>query len=222
MNGIVVVDKPPFLTSHDVVDFIRRKFSIKKAGHAGTLDPLATGVLVILLGSFTKKSAEFTNSDKEYEGTLILGIETDSGDSQGKITAQKEINNIGIDEIKNTIFAFKGESEQTPPMVSSLKYKGKPLYKLARQGIKVERTPRKIFIKWLEISRINLPQIHFRLRCSKGTYIRQLAVDIGKKLGCGAHLSKLRRIRSGNFSVDNALTWEKLQRIDKLDDFVCG
>lgn len=221
MNGILVVDKPPLLTSHDVVNFIRTKFKLKKVGHAGTLDPLATGILVILLGSFTKKSIEFTNADKEYVGTLVLGIETNSGDSQGKVLYRQEISSLNVEEIKNIFSEFIGEIEQTPPMVSSLKYKGKPLYKLARKGINVERQPRKILVRLLEIIRIELPEIDFRIVCSKGTYVRQLAIDIGKKIGCGAHLSKLRRIRSGSFSLDKAISWEELQKVAKLDDFVC-
>ncbi len=222
MNGIVIVDKPPFITSHDVVDFIRRKFKFRKVGHAGTLDPLATGVLVILLGSFTKKSLEFTNSDKEYEGTILLGAETDTGDSQGKIIYSKKTDNCQLEDIQNVFRQFLGEIEQIPPMVSSIKYKGKPLYKLARRGINIDRAPRKIIIKHLEINRIALPEVDFKIACSKGTYIRQLAVDIGKKLGCGAHLTKLRRIKSGAFSLDKAVTWEQLQRIEKLDDFLCA
>jgi tRNA pseudouridine55 synthase len=221
MNGILVVEKPPLLTSHDVVDFIRTKFKLKKVGHAGTLDPLATGILIILLGSFTKKSIEFTNADKEYEGTLVLGIETDSGDSQGKVLYKKETNNLRVEAINNIFSEFIGEMDQTPPMVSSLKYRGKPLYKLARGGIEVERQPRRILVRLLEIIRIKIPEIDFRIVCSKGTYVRQLAIDIGQKIGCGAHLSKLKRIRSGSFSLDRAISWEKLQKIDKLDDFLC-
>lgn len=221
MNGIVIVDKPPLLTSHDVVDFIRTKFKLRKVGHAGTLDPLATGVLVILLGSFTKKSIEFTNADKEYEGTMILGVETDSGDSQGKILSRRQVNNIQEKDIIDVFLQFLGEGEQVPPMVSSLKYKGKPLYKLARKGINVERQPRKISIKSLEIIDIKIPEVNFRLACSKGTYIRQLAIDIGNKLGCGAHLSRLKRLKSGDFSLDKSVSWEALKRADNLDNFIC-
>ena len=221
MNGIVVIDKPPLFTSHDIVNFIRRRFKLRKVGHAGTLDPLATGVLIILLGSFTKKSIEFTNTDKEYIGTVSLGVETDSGDAQGRIICTKNVDNFNQGQVEIIFSQFMGEITQVPPMVSSLKHKGQPLYKFARQGITVKRKPRKIMISSLQITRISPPEIDFRITCSKGTYLRQLAIDIGKKFGCGAHLAKLRRIRSGALSLDKAISWEQLQKIERLDDFLC-
>ena len=207
-DGIILADKPIGFTSHDVVNLIRKRLRIKKVGHAGTLDPMATGLLVILLGSFTKRSLEFSNYDKEYDSELYLGVETDSGDAEGNIIAKKELNfdDNADEKIKDAIMSFSGETEQIPPMYSAKKVNGKPLYKLARKGVVLKREPIKILISKMEVKSIALPKVSFCVRCSKGTYIRQLAVDIGKKLGCGGHLSALRRTKIGSFSVDDAVS----------------
>ncbi|MGB2629792.1 MAG: tRNA pseudouridine(55) synthase TruB, partial [Candidatus Omnitrophota bacterium] len=194
--GLLIVDKAKGMTSHDVVDLVRRKFRIKKVGHAGTLDPGATGVLVLLVGKATKLSGDFLNQDKEYVATMRLGEKTDTGDSAGKIIEAREIR-VSEKEIKDVMEGFLGESYQVPPMVSAKKVNGKRLYKIARKGIEIERQPKKIFIKEIETISVELPCVKFRVICSKGTYIRQLAEDAGEKLGCGAHLTELERTRSG-------------------------
>jgi len=211
MDGILLIDKPKALTSHDCVDLVRRRFNIRKVGHAGTLDPMATGLLVMLLGSYTRSSGLFLNDDKEYEATLVLGLATDTGDSDGRTVCAKGAADIKDETIANAFRKFVGEIEQLPPMYSAVKFKGKKLYELARKGLDVERKPRKVHIKDLEITGIALPEVSFRVKCSKGTYIRQLAVDIGSQIGCGAHLSYLRRTRSGKFSVAGAIGISELE-----------
>lgn len=214
MNGVMLVDKPSGITSHDVVLFLRRKFAIKKVGHAGTLDPMATGVLVMLLGAATKRSNDLITDDKEYEGTLRLGITTDTCDKEGRVVLTKEVNKIPEDSIREAFLSFSGDIDQTPPIFSAIKHKGKKLYDLARKGIKVEIKSRRVTIHEIEIKDIDLPDITFRVRCSKGTYIRKLAHDLGEKLGCGAHLIALRRTRSGRFSIDDAVGLEDLKKFD--------
>ena len=218
MDGILIVNKPPGMTSHDVVNFVRRKFGLKKVGHSGTLDPMASGVLVMLIGKSTKLSSQFINEDKEYEATLTLGIVTDTGDCQGRVI-RSSFSAIQYPREKlEIIFAeFEGEIEQIPPMVSALKYKGTRLYKLARQGIQIKRKARKVKILKLQITDVNLPQVSFKVSCSKGTYIRSLGEDIGQRLGCGGSLSRLRRIRSGSFSLKEAVSLEELKIISSAE-----
>ncbi len=222
MNGILIIDKPLGITSHDVVNFVRRNFGLKKVGHSGTLDPMASGVLVILIGKATKLSSRFINQDKEYEATLTLGIVTDTGDCQGRVIRRMPrcsslVISCSQEEIERIFAEFEGEIEQIPPMVSALKYKGKRLYKLARQGIQIERKARKVKILKLQITGIDLPQISFKVSCSKGTYIRSLAEDIGQRFGCGGTLSRLRRIRSGSFSIEEAVNLEELKKISPVE-----
>ncbi len=211
MDGILVVDKPQGWTSHDVVDFIRKKFALKKVGHAGTLDPMATGVLVVLIGGFTKSSNIFSADDKEYEGSLTLGAESDTGDACGKISDSGKPVNYTKGEIEDVFKKFLGDIDQHPPMYSAVKVRGRKLYELARRGIDVVTTPRRIRIKNIEITDIKLPEVSFKVTCSKGTYIRQLAVDIGKELGSGAYLSKLNRTRSGRFRIGEALGIDRIK-----------
>ncbi|MFC1549205.1 tRNA pseudouridine(55) synthase TruB [Candidatus Omnitrophota bacterium] len=212
--GVLIVDKGKGMTSHDVVKAVRRKFSIKKVGHAGTLDPNATGVLILLLGKATKLSDRFLNEDKEYLAVMKLGERTDSGDSDGKLMETRKVL-VSEEEIKEVLRGFTGETEQVPPMVSAKQVKGKRLYKLARKGIEVEREPRKIFIKLIEVVDADIPLVTFKVICGKGTYIRQLAEDAGENLGCGAHLTELRRLRSGSFSLDQAITFSDLLEMDR-------
>ncbi|MFH1837666.1 MAG: tRNA pseudouridine(55) synthase TruB [Candidatus Omnitrophota bacterium] len=216
ISGILIVDKAKGMTSHDVVHFVRKNFSIKKVGHAGTLDPSATGVLVLLLGKCTKLSATFLNEEKEYTATMKLGERTDSGDSEGEVIAKKEVNVDGK-EIKRVIELFVGEIEQIPPMVSAKKINGQRLYKLARKGLEIERKPSKIRIKEIEITKINIPFVDIRVVCSKGTYIRQLVDDVGEDLGCGAHLVDLRRTRSGKFSLSDSVPFLRLGKMREKD-----
>ena len=212
--GILIVDKPKGVTSHDVVAIVRRHFQIKKVGHAGTLDPNATGVLVLLLGKATKLSETFLNQDKEYEAVMKLGEKTDSGDCEGKVLKVREVN-VDEDELRKVVNSFQGEIEQVPPMFSAKKIGGKRLYKLARKGLEIKREPRKIHIKEIEIGDVNLPMVHLRVVCSKGTYIRQLADDIGEALGCGANLAELRRTRSGEFDLTKSVKFDALSKMDK-------
>lgn len=211
MDGILIVDKPKGASSHDIVDFIRKRFQIKKAGHAGTLDPQATGVLVILLGGFTKRSAEYSWHDKEYEVCLTLGLSTDTQDAEGRIIKQQQLPSLNLKQIKQTFGQFSGQIEQVPPMFSALRYKGQRLYKLARKGIEVKRRSRRVYIYKLEITNLALPHIYFAVRCSKGTYIRTLCFDIAERLGCPGYMSGLRRTRSGPFAINQAISLDRLK-----------
>lgn len=214
MDGILIVNKPTGITSHDVVDFIRKKFNIRRVGHTGTLDPMAQGVLVILLGKATKLANKFIEEDKEYLAKLFLGRRTDTQDATGKVIEEKLIDNVEMDSIKAAFKKFLGEIEQIPPMVSAIKYKGKKLYQLARMGKSVARKPRRIKIKDMEIIDFDLPELTFRVRCSKGTYVRTLCEDIGGALGIPAHMSGLVRTRSGNFLLKDAKNLEEISERD--------
>ena len=215
MDGILVVNKPQGMTSHDVVDLIRRRFRLKKVGHAGTLDPMATGVLVVLIGSYTKLSAQFMSEDKEYEGSLMLGASSDTGDAWGKISVPGKQTNFTDEKIAEVFNSFVGDTEQLPPMYSSVKVNGKKLYELARKGLSVKVAPRKISIKNLDIVRISLPEVFFKLTCSKGTYVRTICADIGEELGCGAYMARLNRTRSGRFTINEAIPMEELRGMQK-------
>lgn len=214
MDGIIVLDKPFGKTSHDMVYFVRRLFGIKKVGHTGTLDPEATGVLPICIGKATKTCDMLTNSDKAYTAELVLGMTTDTLDSSGEILTEQPIN-VTKDEIVVAINSFIGEIKQIPPMFSAVKKDGKKLYELARQGISVEREPRKIKIYGIKILNINLDlgTVKIDVECSKGTYIRTLCDDIGRKLGTGAYMNSLVRTKSAGYSIDNSYTAEELQRL---------
>ena len=203
-SGILLVDKPQGPTSHDMVDAIRRKFGIKSVGHCGTLDPMATGLLIIVVGKATRLSERLMGEDKEYEGTLTLGVTTDSQDAEGEKLSEKEVPSLTEEEIREIFHQFKGDILQIPPMVSAKKIGGVPLYKLARKGKEVERKPRLVHIYRIEILRFALPEVDFRVMCTKGTYIRTICYDVGEKIGCGGHLSRLRRTQSGQFRVENA------------------
>ena len=217
MDGVLVVNKESGMTSHDVVDLIRRRFNLKKVGHAGTLDPMATGVLVMLIGTYTKLSGQFMSEEKEYEGSLILGASSDTDDAWGKLTFSGKSTDFTNDEIIAAFKNFLGESEQLPPMYSSVKVNGKKLYELARKGLTATVQPRKISIKDIEVTKISLPEVFFKVTCSKGTYVRALCADIGKNLGCSAHMGQLKRTRSGKFTIDKAIPMDELRRM-KADD----
>jgi tRNA pseudouridine55 synthase len=212
ISGIVVVDKEKGMTSHDVVALIRRKFALKKVGHAGTLDPNATGVLVILIGKATKLSAKLTGEDKRYSAVMKLGEKTDSGDVDGRVISTKEVS-VSFDELKSVMAEFVGEIEQVPPMFSAKKIAGKRLYETARKGGTVPRPAVKVTVRELGITFLRMPEVGFDVLCTKGTYIRQLADDIGEKLGCGAHLLDLRRISSGKFDISGAVTVSELNKM---------
>jgi tRNA pseudouridine55 synthase len=205
LDGAILVDKPAGPTSHDVVDAIRRKFGIKKVGHCGTLDPNATGLLIIVLGRGTKLSERLMGDDKVYEGTVKFGETTDSYDCDGELTASLPVPPMTLDQLNEEAANFIGDIMQVPPMVSAIKKGGVPLYKLARKGVEVEREPRLIHVYNFRFTEYAEPFGKCRVACTKGTYIRSLAHDFGQKLGCGAHLTALRRSASGKFDVADAL-----------------
>ena len=204
LDGAILIDKPAGPTSHDVVDVIRRKFGIKKVGHCGTLDPNATGLLIIVLGRGTKLSEKLMSDDKVYEGTIKFGETTDSYDVDGKIIGSKPVPPLTLEQLNEAAAAFVGDQMQVPPMVSAIKKDGVPLYKLARKGIEVEREPRLIHIFSFQFTDYQEPAGKFKIACTKGTYVRSIAHELGQKLGCGAHLAALRRNAAGKFNVADA------------------
>ena len=235
LDGAILIDKPAGPTSHDVVDAIRRQFGIKKVGHCGTLDPNATGLLIIVLGRGTKLSERLMSDDKVYEGTMKFGETTDSYDADGELvaslpvppltledlnaaaaefigelTASLPVPPLTLEQLNEVAATFVGDRMQLPPMVSAVKKQGVPLYKLARKGIEVQREPRLIHVYNFRFSAYEEPAGRFRLACTKGTYVRSIAHDLGQKLGCGAHLATLRRVTSGKFDVADAIRFEEV------------
>jgi tRNA pseudouridine55 synthase len=204
LDGAILIDKPTGLTSHDVVDAIRRRFQIKKVGHCGTLDPNATGLLIIVLGRGTKLSEKLMGDDKVYEGTIKFGETTNSYDADGEILETKTVPPLTLETLNEEAAKFIGDQMQMPPMVSAIKKDGVPLYKLARKGIEVEREPRLVHIYNFRFTQYQESLGEFRVACTKGTYVRSIAHDLGQKLGCGAHLAALRRNVSGKFDVADA------------------
>jgi len=207
----LLVDKEPGMTSHDVVAITRRALDTKKVGHCGTLDPLATGLLLITIGRGTKIQDLLMSEDKEYVGTLELGKTTDSQDADGEVTATLPVPEFSRAQFDEAFAKFHGDFYQTPPMVSAIKKDGVPLYKLARQGKEVEREPRFVHVYAHEILAVRMPEIDFRVVCSKGFYVRTYAHEIGQSLGCGAHLKALRRTKSGRFDVEGSVTIKELK-----------
>jgi tRNA pseudouridine55 synthase len=210
-DGVLLVDKAAGMTSHDVVALVRRRLQIRKVGHCGTLDPLATGLLLLTLGRGTKIQDLLMAEDKEYSGTMMLGVITSTQDKDGEVIECREVPPLEEKTIRAAFEGFHGDFYQTPPMVSAIKQAGVPLYKLARQGKTVEREPRLVHIYRYSINRVLLPEIDFTVVCSKGFYVRTYAHDIGAELGCGAHLYSLRRIKSGRFDVANAFTVDEIR-----------
>ncbi len=216
-DGVLLVDKAGGMTSHDVVAIVRRRLQMKKVGHCGTLDPIATGLLLLTLGRGTKIQDLLMSEDKEYSGTMILGIETDTQDRAGKVLQERPVPELDEGTVRAAFEKYAGDFYQMPPMVSAIKQGGVPLYKLARQGKTVEREPRLVHVYRYSIDRIASPEIDFSVVCSKGFYVRTYANDIGEALGCGAHLKNLRRVKSGRFSVEGAITVDELQKSDPVD-----
>lgn len=216
-DGVLLVDKAPGMTSHDVVAITRRRLQMKKVGHCGTLDPIATGLLLLTLGRGTKIQDLLMSEDKEYSGTMILGIATDTQDSAGQVIQERPVPELDEATVRAAFEKYAGDFYQMPPMVSAIKQGGVPLYKLARQGKTVEREPRLVHVYRYSIDRIALPEIDFTVVCSKGFYVRTYAHDIGDTLGCGAHLKNLRRTKSGRFSVEGAITVAELKEADPVD-----
>jgi len=216
-SGVLLIDKAGDMTSHDVVAIARRALNTKKIGHCGTLDPMATGLLMLVIGRATKIQDLLMSEDKQYVGTLTLGFTTSTQDRQGDTLETKPVGELSTEQVHAAFDGFMGDFEQIPPMVSAIKKDGVPLYKLARKGIEIVREPRKVHITGYEVTRIELPEVDFIVNCSKGFYVRTYAHDIGGKLGCGGHLSALRRTRSGKFTLDRAVTVADLKTAPRED-----
>jgi tRNA pseudouridine55 synthase len=216
VNGILLVDKPPGMTSHDVVDRIRRAAGMRRIGHTGTLDPAATGLLILCLGNATRLSEFLTGLDKTYEGTLLLGTTTDSYDLDGTVLEEREVPALSIEALQTVCDGFTGTIMQVPPMVSAVKVGGERLYKRARKGETVEREPRPITVREFQILDFASPRAMFRLNCTRGTYARSLCHDIGQIIGCGACLADLRRTAVGKYQVKDALNVNEFTSIDTV------
>lgn len=214
MNGVIIIDKPKGKTSHDIVGILRKKFGTRRVGHTGTLDPLATGVLPVCIGNATRAADMLIESDKKYRATFLLGKRSDTLDIEGQITEENEVS-VSEEDVRRVVSEFIGEQDQIPPMYSAIKKDGKKLYDLAREGIEIEREPRRINIYSIDICDIALPAVTIDVHCSKGTYIRSLCNDIGTKLGCGAVMTELRRTYTAGFAIEDAYTIDEL---DKLED----
>lgn len=216
MNGVIIIDKPKGKTSHDIVGILRKKFGTRRVGHTGTLDPLATGVLPVCIGNATRAADMLIESDKKYRATFLLGKRSDTLDIEGQITEENEVS-VSEEDVRRVVSEFIGEQDQIPPMYSAIKKDGKKLYDLAREGIEIEREPRRINIYSIDICDIALPAVTIDVHCSKGTYIRSLCDDIGTKLGCGAVMTELRRTYTAGFAIEDAYTIDEL---DKLEDLL--
>lgn len=226
VHGILLLDKPRGISSNNALQRVKRLYAAEKAGHTGNLDPLATGMLPICLGEATKISAFLLDADKQYRTRCLLGVETDSGDSEGKVTVTRPLPpGLDRDAVEAVLERFRGEIDQTPPMYSALKHQGQPLYKLARQGLEVERASRRVSIRRLELKAVELPCLELEIECSKGTYIRSLVEDLGRALGCGAHVVELHRLASMPFAglpmytliaLEEVLAAGGLEALDRL------
>lgn len=215
MNIIVNLNKPKDITSHDGVKKVKNILSVKKAGHAGTLDPMATGVLLVCVNKATKLASFFSSLDKEYKAVMKLGTSTDTQDAYGKVIETCDDIPADREQVESVLKSYSGITLQEPPMFSALKHKGKPLYKLARKGIEIERKPREINISMIKLLDFNLPYVTFKTRCSKGTYIRTLCHDMGKKLGACAHLYELERTAIGEFNISDSISLDELNEISR-------
>ncbi len=225
LSGVIVIDKPANISSAKVVNVLKRTLKIGKAGHTGTLDPFATGVLVCCINKATKLARFFLHGKKIYKAVLHLGVDTDTQDSTGAVTDRIENMRFSEDTIRSVIKQFEGASLQQPPIISALKHQGTPLYKLARSGKPIQKPAREIFISSIRVSQIEFPFIWFEVCCSAGTYIRTLCADIGKTLGCGGHLKELRRVKSSGFSIDEAIPLPGLNgftKSEKIEDSIIG
>ncbi len=209
-DGILLVDKPAGFTSHDVVAKVRSHFRLRKVGHGGTLDPMATGLLILLLGRGTKLSERIMGTDKEYEGAIRLGATTDTEDADGTVLEERDYSHVTREAVEAEMTKRRGDQMQTPPMVSAIKKNGVPLYKLARKGKEVERDARLIHVYHFALLDFNPPHVRFALKCTKGTYVRTLAAELGAALGCGAHLAELQRTGIGNLHLAHATPLDEL------------
>ena len=212
-EGVLLIDKPEGMTSHDVVDRVRHKLKMKRVGHAGTLDPNATGLMIILVGKATKLSQYLMGLDKTYEGVISLGVATTTQDAEGEVIEEKPVPELSEEAVRLAMDEFLGDQYQIPPMFSAKKQDGVPLYKLARKGKTVEREPRFIRVASFKLDKWNSPEIEFTLSCSKGTYVRTIAHDLGEKLGCGAYLKELRRTDIERFKIEDSIELESFEEL---------
>ena len=217
VNGVVVFDKPPGMSSNDAVQRVKRIYSARKVGHTGSLDPLATGVLPLCLGEATKFSQYLLTSDKTYVATLCLGVSTDSGDADGEVLEERALEDVSRERIESALDEFRGDIEQVPSMFSAVKHQGQPLYKLARQGIEIEREARPVTVYRNEIVDYAGDRLTLEIHCSKGTYVRTIAHDLGEQLGCGAHVMALRRTTAGPYQEGDLVTLDEMNRMAELD-----
>lgn len=217
IDGVLLIDKGQDMTSHDVVAVARRRLNTRKIGHCGTLDPMATGLLILVVGKATRIQDLLMSEEKEYEGTLRLGMSTSTQDSEGETLETRPVPELSPTQISDAFSHYRGDFYQMPPMVSAIKKDGVPLYKLARKGMVVEREPRLVTVFHHQIKNIALPDIDFRVVCSKGFYVRTYCHDIGERLGTLGHMAALRRTRSGNFSVNGTLTFQELKEAPAQD-----
>lgn len=217
IDGVLLIDKAPDMTSHDVVAIARRALGTRRIGHCGTLDPMATGLLILVIGRGTKIQDLLMAEEKEYRGMLTLGYTTTTQDSQGEVVLRRDVPEYSPDQLREAFESLKGDFMQMPPMVSAIKKDGVPLYKLARKGQEVERQPRLVHVFAYAIGKIQWPHVEFGVRCSKGFYVRTYAADIGEKLGCGGHLSALRRMRSGKFLAEGALPAMEMKTMPRAE-----
>ena len=217
VNGILLLDKPTGITSNEALQSVKRLFRARKAGHTGSLDPLASGLLPICLGEATKASGFLLDADKHYQVRCKLGEKTATGDAEGEIIESRPVEGIDAARIESILAGFRGEIVQVPPMYSAVKHQGQRLYKLARQGVEVEREPRHVTIHKLILERVELPYFDLDVHCTKGTYVRTLAEDIGEALGCGAHVSGLRRLGVGPYDSEKMVTMEKVKELSEGD-----
>jgi len=218
LDGILLVNKPQGWTSFDVCNFVKKRFGIKKVGHTGTLDPSATGLLILLLGKMTRLQNNLSSESKLYEGVIELGKKTDTQDSEGKVIQESMYDHVSADQIFDGVKQFTGKIQQVPPMFSAVKHEGRRLYALARQGKEVKRESREIEIFSFDILEVRLPEIKFLIHCSKGTYVRTIANDLGEALGTTAFLKKLERVQSGDFELSSAVSIEQLKAIESRDE----
>lgn len=221
VTGVFLLNKPLGLSSNQVVQKVRWLYRAEKAGHTGSLDPLASGLLPICLGEATKFSQYLLAADKHYDFTIRLGEVTTTGDKEGEVVATQPVPELSLQQLQEVVATFMGEISQVPPMFSAIKYQGQPLYKLARQGKEIEREARSITIHALKIVKMALPDVHLSVHCSKGTYVRSLAVDIGEKLGCGAHVTRLHRTAVGSIDGSEMLGFDALESMDELQRDHC-
>ena len=213
LSGVMILDKPANMSSAQALSKVKRLLGARKAGHAGTLDPFATGVLICCINQATRLAHFFLHGDKTYEAVLRLGVETDTQDMTGRVTRQADLPSIRTERLSSIVKGFEGEQMQLPPVYAALKHEGTPLYKFARQGKPVQKPARPIVVSVIDVIKIELPDIHFRVRCSSGTYVRTLCADMGTAIGCGGHLFQLRRTASSGFISGNAHTLETLETI---------